>query len=208
MTVDETRSAAERIERPAPPGSPTDMVRLRGGSGVLVHAEMPSILVLGSSGGAGTTTTALGVAAAIATAPVAAEGFVSPVVVDASPCGGDIKERGCDTAVPAGTVQTWLTMQHRSARADAVNRLRPALAWLDTNYSQHHIADAVIVVTRQSRADGPNVAAHAREHLGGFVRGVVEIPFDLHLAIGGRITWDKLAHSTRSAYRNVVDLLH
>ncbi|MFJ9371453.1 hypothetical protein ACIRRA_44630 [Nocardia sp. NPDC101769] len=94
-----------------------------------------------------------------------------------------------------------------AARADAVNRLRPALAWLDVNYSQHHIADAVIVVTRQTSADGPNVAAHAREYLGAFVRGVAEIPYDLHLAAGGRITWDKLAHTTQSAYRNVVNLL-
>ncbi|MFJ9371454.1 hypothetical protein ACIRRA_44635 [Nocardia sp. NPDC101769] len=121
MTVDESGTAAERIERPAPPGSPTDIVRLRSGNGLMVRAQMPSILVLGSSGGAGTTTTALGLAAAIATAPPATpDQCLSPVVVDASPCGGDVKERGCDAADPAGTVQTWLTMQHRSFASKVV----------------------------------------------------------------------------------------
>ncbi|MFJ4654639.1 MinD/ParA family protein [Nocardia sp. NPDC088792] len=264
--------------RSAPPGAPTDRVRLHGGNGFLLWADLPSVLVLGSSGGAGTTTTALGLAAAAAYD----YGEHSPVVVDATPTGGDLARRGCDIIDAAGTVQSWLNMSHRSlpsavldacgensasvgvlprgpealprresyssvhrdlceagclpvydggahvtnrmvapllcdsrialvitvaARADAINRLKPALIWLDDNYSQYHLADSVIVVTRQHPSDGPTVANHARRYLEDVVRAVAEIPYDTHLAAGGPVTWSRMAQSTRAAYRQVVNLM-
>ncbi|NNH69993.1 hypothetical protein HLB23_08970 [Nocardia uniformis] len=267
-----------RLLRPAPPGTPTDVVRLHGGDGILLWANLPPVLVMGSSGGAGSTTTALGIASA------ASYGYKerSPIVVDATPTGGDLARRGCDMIDPSGTVQTWLSMSHRglsstvleacgensarvgvlprgpealplretyasvhrdlsdagclpvydggapvsnrmiapllsdsritlvitlAARPDAVNRLRPALIWLDDNYSQYILEDAVIVVTRQHPSDGPSVAKHARAYLGEFVRAVTEIPYDHHLAAGGPITWTRLAPPTRAAYRQIINLL-
>ncbi|WP_297625422.1 MULTISPECIES: MinD/ParA family ATP-binding protein [unclassified Nocardia] len=264
--------------RPAPPGAPTDLVRLHGGNGFLMWADLPPVLVVGSSGGAGTTTTALGVATA------ASYNYRehSPIVVDATATGGDLARRGCDAIDPAGTVQTWLNMSHRglastvldscgensssvgilprgpealprresyssvhrslcdagclpvydggspvtnpmiapllsdsrialvitlAARADAVNRLKPALIWLDDNYSEYHLAESVIVVTRQHPSDGPSVAKHIRTYLGKFVRAVTEIPYDAHLAGGGPVTWSQLAPPTRNAYRQIVNLL-
>lgn len=263
--------------RPAPPGTPTDRIRLHGGKGYLLWADVPPALVMGSSGGSGATTTALGIAAA-----AYESGGHSPIVVDATATGGDLARRGCDTVDPAGTVQSWLNMTHRNlvstvldscgensanvgvlprgpealprresyasvhrdlsgagclpvydggapitnravapllcdprialvitiaARPDAVNRLKPALIWLDDNYSQYHLADAVIVVTRQHPKDGPLIAEHTRTYLGEVVRGVTEIPYDPHLASGGPVSWKKLAPPTRAAYRQVVSLL-
>ncbi|MFF2550625.1 MinD/ParA family protein [Nocardia sp. NPDC058058] len=264
--------------RPAPPGAPTDVVRLRSSNGFLLWADLPPVLVLGSSGGAGTTTTALGVATA------ASYNYRehSPIVVDATATGGDLARRGCDAIDAAGTVQSWLNMSHRglasavldscgentssvgilprgpealprresyssvhrslcdagclpvydggspvtnrmvaplladsrialvitlAARSDAVNRLRPALIWLDDNYSEYHLAEAVIVVTRQNPGDGPGYAKHIRQYLGKYVRAVTEIPYDAHLATGGAVSWSKLAPPTRTAYRQIVNLL-
>ncbi|WP_405496970.1 MinD/ParA family protein [Nocardia sp. NBC_00511] len=264
--------------RPSPPGGPTDLVRVHGGNGFLLWADLPPVLVVGSSGGSGSTTTALGIAAAAAYD----YGEHSPIVVDATMTGGDLAARGCDTIDAAGTVQSWLNMSHRSlpstvidscgessagvgvlprgpdalprresyasvhrdlmeagclpvydagapvtnrmvapllsdsritlvitlaARPDAVNRLKPALIWLDDNYSQYHLAEAVIVVTRQHHKDGPLVAEHVRKYLGDVVRAVAEVPYDTHLASGSPVTWKRLAPTTRAAYRQVVNLL-
>ncbi|MFC9999218.1 MinD/ParA family protein [Nocardia sp. NPDC127526] len=264
--------------RQPPPGAPTDVVRLHDTDGFLLWAEVPPILVMGSSGGAGTTTTALGVASAVASDYEER----SPIVVDASATGGDLARRGCDKIDPAGTVQTWLNMGPRglapsvldscgensssfgvlprgpealprresyssvhrdlsaagclpiydggspvtnrmvtpllsdprialvitlAARPDAVNRLKPALIWLDDNFGEHHLADALIVVTRQHPTDGPGVAQHARTYLGKYVRAVTEIPYDTHLAEGGPITWTQLSPPTRLAYRKIINLL-
>ncbi|MEV6772187.1 hypothetical protein AB0N05_26515 [Nocardia sp. NPDC051030] len=265
--------------RPAPPGTPTGLVRLHGGDGFLLWADLPPVLVMGSAGGAGATTTALGIASA---ASFDYYGEYSPVVVDATPTGGDLARRGCDAIDAAGTVQSWLNMSHRglasavidscgestasvgvlprgpealprresyasvhrdlcdagclpiydgggpvtnrmiapllcdsrislvitvAARADAVNRLKPALIWLDDNYSQYHLADCVIVVTRQHRSDGPGVAEHVRTYLGEVVRAVAEVPYDSHLAAGGPVSWNRLAPPTKAAYRQILTLL-
>ncbi|SUD49589.1 Uncharacterised protein [Nocardia otitidiscaviarum] len=268
------------LDAPAPPGSPTELVALNGRDGRLLRLDIPPVLVIGCAGGGGTTTTALGLAAAITTADT--DETVSPIVVDATPTGGDLASRGCDRVEAAGTVQSWLTMTNRSladvvlascgetsattgvlprgpealprresylsvhrdlceagclpvydggspvtnravapllcdprialvitlaSRADAVNRLKPALIWLDDHYSEYHIADAVLVVTRQSATATAEVAEHARTYLGTWVRAVVEIPYDQHLATGGEISWSRLASDTRRAYRHVVGLL-
>lgn len=103
--------------RPSPPGGPTDLVRVHGGNGFLLWADLPPVLVVGSSGGSGSTTTALGIAAAAAYD----YGEHSPIVVDATMTGGDLAARGCDTIDAAGTVQSWLNMSHRSLPSTVID---------------------------------------------------------------------------------------
>ncbi|WP_330179601.1 hypothetical protein OHB26_24510 [Nocardia sp. NBC_01503] len=269
------RRATASEEEPAPRtpiGKPTDPVPLRGGQGRLVRAAAPSVLVLGGSGSSGSSTTALGLAAAAA---IDSEGEVWPVAVDATLGGGDLARRGCDTAQPVSTIQTWLVSAHPelpssvgacagqastgvrvltrspealprresmvsvarhletagllaifdagapvtsrlvaplladprvglvitvAARPDAINRLQPALEWLDENYSEFVVGDAVIVLTEQTPGSGTAILAHVRAHLGEWVRAVQLVPFDIHLASGGLISWHRLAAETRDAY--------
>ncbi|MGX1806034.1 MinD/ParA family ATP-binding protein [Nocardia sp. NPDC055321] len=87
-----------------------------------------------------------------------------------------------------------------AARPDAINRLQPALTWLDDNFSEFVVGDAVIVLTEQVPGSAATVVDHVRAHLGSWVREVVKIPFDLHLATGGKITWHRLTAETRDAY--------
>ncbi|WP_405492892.1 MinD/ParA family protein [Nocardia sp. NBC_00511] len=87
-----------------------------------------------------------------------------------------------------------------AARPDAINRLQPALAWLDENYSEFVVGDAVIVLTEQAPGSAAAVVDHVRTHLGSWVRAVVQIPFDIHLAAGGLISWHRLTAETRDAY--------
>ncbi|AYF76243.1 hypothetical protein D7D52_23145 [Nocardia yunnanensis] len=258
--------------QPAPAGSPTDAVPLRGGQGRLVRAALPPVLVLGGSGSSGATTTALGLAAA---AGVDSEGGVWPVVVDGTLGGGDVAARGCDAVAPVSTLQKWLgtadpgvaatvgvcsgqtstgvrvlartpdplprreslvsVARHLenagllgvfdagapvtsrlaaplladprvglvltvAARPDAINRLQPALGWLDENFGEFVVGDAVIVLTEQVPGSMATVADHVHTHLGSWVRAIVEVPFDLHLATGGPITWHRLDAGTRDAY--------
>ncbi|MEC3914426.1 hypothetical protein [Nocardia sp. CDC160] len=270
--VGEGDSGGSELWQPAPAGSPTDAVPLRGGQGRLVRAAVPSVLVLGGSGSSGATTTALGLAAAAA---VDSDGEIWPVVVDATLGGGDVALRGCDAAAPVSTLQKWLGTAYPglassvgacsgqtstgvrvlartpdplprreslvsvarhletagllgifdagapvtsrlaapllsdprvglvitvAARPDAINRLQPALAWLDESFSEFVVGDAVIVLTEQVPGSAAAVMDHVRTHLGSWVRDVLQIPFDIHLASGGTISWHRLAAETRDAY--------
>ncbi|MFF0634631.1 MinD/ParA family protein [Nocardia sp. NPDC004151] len=94
-----------------------------------------------------------------------------------------------------------------AARPDAINRLQPALAWLDENYSEFVVGDAVIVLTEQVPGSAATVIDHVRTHLGSWVRAVIQIPFDLHLATGGPISWHRLAAETRDAYLTLLGAL-
>lgn len=91
-----------------------------------------------------------------------------------------------------------------AARPDAANRLNPVLSWLDDEFGEFVIGDLVIVVCRQSPRDNADVAGHLRRSLDGWVRAVVEIPFDLHLAQGQHIVWSNVGRHTRAAYRNLL----
>ena len=91
-----------------------------------------------------------------------------------------------------------------AARADAANRLLPGLQWLEAEFGEYAVADAAIVVTHQSVHDHQGVAAHLRTHLGGWVRGVFDIPYDPHLATGRTIGWSALGEPTRTAYRTLL----
>ncbi|WP_067540845.1 MinD/ParA family ATP-binding protein [Nocardia crassostreae] len=87
-----------------------------------------------------------------------------------------------------------------AARPDAINRLQPALQWLDEQFGEFVVGDAVIVLTEQVPGAGKSVVGHVRTHLGSWVREVIEVPFDVHLAGGGVISWHRLAAETRDAY--------
>ncbi|MEV6768714.1 hypothetical protein AB0N05_08760 [Nocardia sp. NPDC051030] len=276
----ETESAETNTLTATPaPGSPTDSVPLRGGQGRLVRATLPAVLVLGSSGASGATTTALGLAAA---AVADSEGEIWPVVVDGTLGGGDAGLRGCDGAIPVSTLQDWLNTPHPelpaavgacsgqtstgvrvlprspdplprretllsaarhletagllavfdagapvtsrqaaplladprmglvltvAARPDAINRLQPALRWLDEQFGEFLIGDAVIVLTEQVKDSATAATGHVRAHLGNFVRSVVTIPFDVHLATGGLISWHRLNAETRDAYLTLLGVL-
>ncbi|MFI6866646.1 MinD/ParA family protein [Nocardia sp. NPDC050406] len=272
-------SEAVELSITATPGAPTDPVPLRGGQGRLVRAALPSVLVLGTAGSSGASTTALGLAAA---AVADSDGDIWPIVVDATLGGGDVALRGCDAAKPVSTLQEWLDTAHPelastvqactgrtttgvrvlprspdplprretlvsvarhletaglltvfdagapvtsrlaaplladprvglaitvAARPDAVNRLQPALRWLDEQYSEFLIGDAVIVLTEQVKDSGKASVDHVRTYLGSWVRDVVTIPFDVHLAGGGIISWHRLAAETRDAYLRLLGVL-
>ncbi|MFE3279518.1 MinD/ParA family protein [Nocardia sp. NPDC059239] len=267
------------LNDPAAPGSPTEAPPLHGGKGRLLRVAQPPVLVLGSAGGSGASTTALGLAAAVRGGD--SEKQVWPIAVDATACGGDLAVRGADAAAPASSLQVWLEFPapyrergtsaagcagrsssgaavlprtgdplpgrqsfvsvHRdlvgagwlpvydggapvsnkglaplladptvalvitvAARADAVNRLRAALKWLDDNYGHFHLADAVLVVTQQHSMPVAAATEHVRAHLGKWVRAVTEIPFDLHLAEGGPVSWHRLTGETRAAYARLL----
>lgn len=243
----------------------------------LINGEVlpPPILVIGGSGGSGATTTAAGLGS------VLADSEHSPVLVDATPAGGDAALRMSDVSRGLASLQTWLnagepylpeaidqacgkassglqilgrgeeafprreTMVsvHRhltaaghvpvydggapaqsrlirpllydprvpvvmtvAARADAANRLLPVLQWLDTEFGEFVVRDCAIAVTSQT-AESPDVAAHLRSHLDGWVRTVIAIPYDPHLAAGSTVTWKELREETRAAYRELLAAL-
>ncbi|QIS23634.1 hypothetical protein [Nocardia terpenica] len=91
-----------------------------------------------------------------------------------------------------------------AARADAINRLRAALSWLDTHAGEFVIGEAVIVVTAQTPRTGSAETDHVRTFLGPWVRAVVAVPFDAHLAAGTQMHWEQLSAATRDAYRQVL----
>ncbi|MCX5042507.1 hypothetical protein OG921_04885 [Aldersonia sp. NBC_00410] len=274
---------ADRLHAPVPPGSPTtppassarsEYVRVGLPDGPALRPRCP-MLVVGGNGGSGATTTAIGITSAL----TQVEGSGWPVVVDATPAGGDLARRGADEHRCLSSVQAWLASiepslpspvedacgfsslgigvlgrtenhlprretfasVHRllgdagvaavydggaplqangirplladprvpvvvtvAARADAANRLMPALEWLDEHCTEFVVADCAVVVTHQSVHAHRGVSEHLRTHLGQWVRGVFDIPYDPHLALGGPITWAQLNPLTRTAYRNLM----
>ncbi|CAM3588708.1 MinD/ParA family protein [Smaragdicoccus niigatensis] len=93
-----------------------------------------------------------------------------------------------------------------SARADAANRLLPVLQWLDREFGEFVVRDCAIAVTAQA-PDAADIASHLRKHLDGWVRTVVAVPYDPHLASGSLITWKELRAETRSAYADLLAAL-
>ncbi|WP_330185954.1 hypothetical protein OHB26_38835 (plasmid) [Nocardia sp. NBC_01503] len=262
------------LTAPAPPGAPTDLVPVRGmAAKTLMRAETPAVLVLGVCGGAGTTVTTLGLAAAAATRTDAEQ---DPVCVDATAFGGDLALRGADAHTPISTLQSWLTSPNpelpsavaecsgmsstgarvmprtadplprretmssvhlhltqagalplydagapvanrgiaplladprvalllvTTARPDAINKLKPALSWLDDHYGEFLVSRVVLAITEQIPGTGAAARTHVQTWVGSWVRTVSAIPFDPHLAAGQLVAWDKLAGATRQAFR-------
>lgn len=95
-----------------------------------------------------------------------------------------------------------LTVQ---ARPDAINRLAAVLRWLDDQFGEGVVGDITIVLTHQNAFPDPYAYAdHLRTYVGDWVRAVVEIPYDQHLAAGGVISWDHLGAHTQAAYRHLL----
>jgi MinD-like ATPase involved in chromosome partitioning or flagellar assembly len=93
------------------------------------------------------------------------------------------------------------------ARADAANRLRVTLEWLDDQFGDSLegqgsgiVGDTTIVVSHQQPGAESEIAGHLREHLSGWVRDIREIPYDPHLARGELVRHESLAAETRRAY--------
>ncbi|WP_063061102.1 MinD/ParA family ATP-binding protein [Nocardia sienata] len=263
------------------PGEPkARVVRLPGGVRTRAVGEPRPILVVGGCGGAGTTTTALGLAGELGLAGVAT------VAVDATPAGGDLALRGADEHLHPISMQQWLygrgddepaplkdcmsratsgigllwrdaaPLRRRAsyltvaravdqagytgvydggnpiasrqlrpllddadvalvltipARVDAANRLRVTLEWLDDEYGDSSepmgggiVGDTTIVISHQQRGADSRVADHLREHLAGWVRDIVEVPYDPHLARGELVRHVALADETRQTYERLL----
>lgn len=93
-----------------------------------------------------------------------------------------------------------------SARPDCANRLRDVMGWLDAEFGEYLVSDMVIVVCTQTVSDH-GVGDHIAAHLGPWVRGVVEIGYDPHLASGESVHVDALDPRTRNAYSRVIEEL-
>ncbi|MFI9511363.1 MinD/ParA family protein [Nocardia sp. NPDC052566] len=255
------------------------VVRLRRGKGSDDDYAEPvqrPILVVGGCGGAGTTTTALGIAGELGVAGI------PTIAVDATAAGSDLALRGADEHLHPISLQSWLygrgddepaplkeclsrassgigllwrdaaPLRRRAtyltvaravddagytavydggspiagrqlrplladadvalvlaipARADAANRLRVTLEWLDDQFGDSAegqgagiVGDTTIVVSHQHPGGESRVADHLREHLSGWVRDIREIPYDPHLARGELVRHASLAAETRRAY--------
>jgi Mrp family chromosome partitioning ATPase len=68
-----------------------------------LEESVPAILVVGGCSGSGATTTAVGLAAAIATTTE-----YDSVAVDATASGGDLAARGADELLRPVSMQSWL----------------------------------------------------------------------------------------------------
>ncbi|MGW0179395.1 MinD/ParA family ATP-binding protein [Nocardia sp. NPDC003345] len=97
------------------------------------------------------------------------------------------------------------------ARTDAANRLRVTLEWLDDEYDDAAepmgggiVGDTTIVISHQQPGADSRVAEHLREHLSGWVREIVEVPYDPHLARGELVRHLDLAAETRQAYETLL----
>ncbi|WP_227981724.1 hypothetical protein [Nocardia spumae] len=97
------------------------------------------------------------------------------------------------------------------ARADAANRLRVTLEWLDDEFGGHAegqgggiVGDTTIVVSHQLPGNDSRVADHLREHLTGWVSDIREVPYDPQLARGELVRHNALDAETRRAYRRLL----
>ncbi|WP_433733599.1 MinD/ParA family ATP-binding protein [Nocardia sp. CA-129566] len=275
--LDDAPDAGDSSDRHAPSKAP--VVRLRRskrGESESAEPTQRSILVVGGCGGAGTTTTALGLAGELGMAGT------PTVAVDATAAGSDLALRGADEHLHPISLQSWLygrgndepaplkeclsqassgigllwrdaaPLRRRAtyltvaraiydagytavydggnpiagrqlrpllddadvalvlaipARADAANRLRVTLEWLDDQFGDSAegqgagiVGDTTIVVSHQMSGADSHVADHLREHLSGWVRDIREIPYDPHLARGELVRHASLAAETRRAY--------
>ncbi|MEV6137457.1 hypothetical protein AB0L63_15595 [Nocardia sp. NPDC051990] len=274
--LDETPDEGDPSDRHTPSKAPVVRLRRKGGASESAETTQRSILVVGGCGGAGTTTTALGLAGELGMTGTSA------VAVDATVAGSDLALRGADEHLHPISLQSWLygrgndepaplkeclsqassgigllwrdaaPLRRRAtyltvaraiydagytavydggnpiagrqlrpllddsdialvlaipARADAANRLRVTLEWLDDQFGDSAdgqgggiVGDTTIVVSHQLPGVDAHVADHLREHLSGWVRDIMEIPYDPHLARGELIRHASLAPETRRAY--------
>lgn len=278
--LDEVPEEGESPGRSARSKAPVVRLRKRRGDDGEPDPVQRPILVVGGCGGAGTTTTVLGIAG-----EMAASGLRT-VAVDGTFAGSDLALRGADEHLSPISLQAWLygrgddepaplkdclsratsgigllwrdpaPLRRRAtyltvaraigesgytpvydggnpiasrhlrslledadialvlaipARADAANRLRVTLEWLDDQFGAAGdgpgggiVGDTTIVVSHQLPGVDSRVADHLRGHLDGWVREIVEIPYDAHLARGELVRHNELATETRRAYRRLI----
>jgi MinD-like ATPase involved in chromosome partitioning or flagellar assembly len=82
---------------------------------------------------------------------------------------------------------------------DGASRASKTLDWLVMHGYAEQVADAVVVLSCD-RVSPEIDRQRVRDHFRSRVRGVVEIPYDPHLATGGRIDLGLLREGTRSAF--------
>lgn len=90
-----------------------------------------------------------------------------------------------------------------SATADGGTSASATLDWLDAHGYAEHVREAVTVIsifpTQGERVDVDALARHFEAR----TRRVVQVPFDPHLADGGRIVLSDLKRETQTAYREI-----
>lgn len=89
-------------------------------------------------------------------------------------------------------------------RPDAANRVRLTLQQLDAEFGDALIADTTLLVSHQTPHSLP-VAKPLSRHYAGWVRTVLEVPYDRRLAIGTAITHADLSPMTRAAYHTLAE---
>ena len=91
---------------------------------------------------------------------------------------------------------------------DSLSNAVFVLDWLDAHSMRGLSARAIVVINQASGRRKPT--ANERRIITYFqsrVRAVVTVPFDPHLAEGGRFFWDRLRPNTVAAYRDLASLV-
>jgi MinD-like ATPase involved in chromosome partitioning or flagellar assembly len=90
-----------------------------------------------------------------------------------------------------------------SSSADGGNTASATLDWLDAHGYAHQVRDAIAVISMFPQ-NGDIVDVDALEqHFAARTRRVVRVPWDPHLATGGRIDLHELKRETRRAYQEL-----
>lgn len=91
---------------------------------------------------------------------------------------------------------------------DSLDHADFVLNWLDA-HSMRNVSGRAIVVINQSSGRRKPTADEQRviTYFQSRVRAVVAVPFDPHLAEGGRFYWDRLQPKTVAAYREMASLV-
>ncbi|WP_067723576.1 hypothetical protein [Nocardia yamanashiensis] len=116
--------------------------------------------------------------------------------------GGSVANRGVASLIDDPRIGLVIVA---AARADSLNALNDSLVWLTDRYGEYLISNAVIAVTYQLPGGfGAGAVEHVRTHLSKWVRAVVDIPYDRHLATRAPLAWGQLTEPTRLAFRAVL----
>jgi len=90
-----------------------------------------------------------------------------------------------------------------SSSADGGTSASATLDWLDAHGYADRVRDAVAVISMfPQNGDGVDVDA-LEAHFAARTRRVVRVPWDPHLATGGRVSLDELKRETRRAYEEI-----
>jgi MinD-like ATPase involved in chromosome partitioning or flagellar assembly len=93
-----------------------------------------------------------------------------------------------------------------SPTVDGASRASKTLDWLVAHGFAEQVADAVVVLSCD-RVSPVIDREQVRQHFRRRARAVVEIPYDPHLATGGRLDLAAMRPVTREAYLEVAALI-